>query len=53
LKSDVQALNKENRGFVGWVKKWGAFVGLLAGLVAIPKALFDFYTVIVTQPGVP
>ena len=50
LKSDIQALKKENQGFAGWIKKWGPFVGLLAGVFAIAKISYDFYTATITRP---
>lgn len=50
LKSEIQALKKENQGFIGWARRWGSIVGLIAGLVAIPNAVMQLYTVIFTHP---
>jgi hypothetical protein len=42
--SRIARLEEESRGFWGWVKKWGAFAGLIVGLVGIPKAALDSWT---------
>ena len=54
LSSEIATLKaqwaKENSGLMGWVKKWGAIVGLAAGIIAVPKAAFDLYMALVTRP---
>jgi hypothetical protein len=42
--------NENNAGAMGWVKKWGAVVGLLAGVVSIPKASYELYQSMVSVP---
>jgi hypothetical protein len=50
LKSEIQALKKENQGFIGWARRWGSIVGLIAGLVAIPNAIVQLYIAVFTHP---
>jgi hypothetical protein len=42
---------QENEGFGAWIKKWGAIVGLMAGLIALPKGAYDLYGVMVNRPS--
>jgi hypothetical protein len=37
-------LDAESRGFWGWVRKWGALLALLVGLIGIPKAAVDAWS---------
>jgi hypothetical protein len=42
---------KENEGVIGWIKKWGAVIGLCAGLIAVPKGAYELYGVVVSKPN--
>jgi hypothetical protein len=42
---------KENEGLIGWIKKWGAILGLFAGLIAVPKGAYDLYGLVVSKPN--
>jgi hypothetical protein len=46
----VSRLESDTRGFWGWTKKWGSFVGLLAGLLGIPKASIDMWSSLSVHP---
>jgi hypothetical protein len=37
----LRRLEADANGFWAWIKKWGGFVGLIAGLIGIPKGIFD------------
>jgi hypothetical protein len=55
LAKDVETLKskweKENEGLGAWIKKWGAIIGLMAGLIALPKGAYDLYGVMVNKPS--
>lgn len=50
LGSEVEKLKKENEGVTGWLKKWGAIIGFVAALFAVPKGVMDLYGSIVSHP---
>jgi hypothetical protein len=41
---------KESRSFAGRIKLWGAVIGLIGGLFAIPRGLFDSYVLLFGEP---
>jgi hypothetical protein len=55
LSREVESLKakweRESEGFGAWIKKWGAIVGLLAGLIALPKGAYDLYSAMVNKPS--
>jgi hypothetical protein len=50
LKSEIEHLKQENQGVSGWIKKWGGILGLLAGLITIPKTGVELYRIVITKP---
>ena len=50
LNSLQEEVRKDKEGVGGWIKKWGGIVGLIAGIVALPKAGIDIYTALVSLP---
>ena len=41
---------KENKGVIGWAKRWGAVLALIVALVAVPRGIVDLYQVFWSQP---
>ena len=44
------SLEKENRGVVGWSKRWGAVLALLVAFVAVPRGALDLYHILWGRP---
>lgn len=43
-------LEKENKGAIGWAKRWGAVLALVVALVAVPRGIADLYQMFWSQP---
>lgn len=54
LEQDVEKLRavweKENKGLVGWAKRWGAVLALLVALFAVPRGVVDAYKIFWSRP---
>jgi hypothetical protein len=45
-----EELEKENRGVVGWAKKWGAVSALVVAIFAVPRGVVDIYHIFWSRP---
>jgi len=44
-------LEGENKGLVGWAKRWGAILALIMALFAVPRGVVDAYRVFWSRPN--
>jgi hypothetical protein len=41
----------ENKGLVGWAKRWGAILALFMAFFAVPRGVVDAYHVLWSRPN--